>query len=497
MLTQKLILGYLTQLVIRLIMLIAGIVVARIAGPTVIGIVAFGMSFVSVFSFIAEPGIGNAHIKLVSEDRNLGDCIKTFAILKTILIILFVLGVLLYLFGGRLVFNIHFESPQYYYVILIWLATITINQFLYIQIDTFMALTQQAKQDIPSLMQTIITQALRIFVVVFYANAISLSLANLAGVIIIVPFYLYLFRNYPIGNFSKGLAKDYIRITKPFFLLFLTHTFINYFDKILLQYFSNSEQVGFYTAGFSIGILVQTIGFSAGLLFFPAFSAAFAKQDYEYINKTIDKFERFAYIFIMPVVFFLMFHSKFMIIFLLGDRFLPSANVLFVILIGAFFLIINQHYRNLLEGAGFIKEVAHVSLFSLIFFVVLNFICVAPAFLNLKATGSAIAWAANYLFCGLLYRIYVVKFVKKIAAWRNKRFWIYGIINFISFYCLFIFLNVDQNITLKIIFPFVYFIATYLTLTIMGLVQKEDIRMAVKIFDIKSIKNYIKGEISR
>jgi len=497
MLTQKLILGYLTQLVIRLIMLIAGIVVARIAGPTVIGIVAFGMSFVSMFTFVAEPGIGNAHIKLVSEGRNLGDCIKTFAILKTILIAIFALAVLLYLFLGRLIFNIHFEGPQYFYVILIWLATILIGQFLYIPIDTFMAFTQQAKQDIPNLIQTIITQGLRIFVVFIYVSAISLSLANLIGAIIVVPFYLYLFRSYPIGNFNKDLTKDYIRITKPFFMLFLTYTFINYFDKVLLQNFSGSEQVGYYTAGFSIGVLIQTIGFSAGLLFFPTFSSAIAKKDYEYINRTIDKFERFAYLFIMPVVFFLMFYSKFIIKFLLGNKFLPSANVLFIILIGAFFLIINQHYRNLLEGAGFIKEVAYLSLLSLIFFVGLNFICVAPGFLNLKATGSAIAWAANYLFCGILYRTYVAKFIQKVTAWRNKKFWIYGIVNFVVSCYLFRLVQFVRNSAFEVLFAFGYFVATYFALYLTGLLRKDDLVLVRKIFDIRAISNYIKGEIKQ
>lgn len=495
MLTQKLVLGYFSQLIIRLIMLGAGVVVARIAGPTVIGIVAFGMSFVSIFSFIAEPGIGNAHIKLVSQGRNIGDCIKTFGVLKTILIVIFTVVVFLYLLIGRLIFNFHLGESQYYYVILIWLVTTVITQFLYIPIDTFMALTQQAKQDIPNLIQTIVTQTLRILVVTLCASAVALSLANLIGTIIVIPLYFYLFRKYPIGKFNKVLAKDYIRLTKLFFMLFLTYTFINYFDKVLLQKFCGSEEVGYYTAGFSIGVVIQTIGFSAGLLFFPTFSSAIAKKDYDYINRTIDKFERFAYLFIMPVVFFLMFYSKVVIEFLLGNKFLASANVLFIILIGGFFSIINQHYRNLLEGAGFIKEVAFLNLLSLLFFISLNYICVSPQFLNLKAAGSALAWATNSFFCGIMYRSCVGRYVREIRGWRNMPLCFYGLINFITFYCTSKLLNIDTNFIAAIIFSIGYFLLTYFTLYISGLFRKEDVLAVLKLFNIKAIKEYVREEI--
>ena len=67
MLAQKLILSYSSKIVVQFFSIAASIVVARIAGPTVLGTVAFGLAYVSMFSFIADLGIGTAHIKLVSE----------------------------------------------------------------------------------------------------------------------------------------------------------------------------------------------------------------------------------------------------------------------------------------------------------------------------------------------------------------------------------------------------------------------------------------------
>ncbi|MBI4648426.1 MAG: hypothetical protein HY738_18040, partial [Bacteroidia bacterium] len=48
-----------------------GILVARFAGPTIIGTVAFGFAYVTVFGFI-NGLFGVSHIKLVSEGYDLG-----------------------------------------------------------------------------------------------------------------------------------------------------------------------------------------------------------------------------------------------------------------------------------------------------------------------------------------------------------------------------------------------------------------------------------------
>lgn len=89
MLAQKIIFNYFSQMFIQFIQIVCGIVVARIAGPTILGALAFGLSYASMFRFIADLGIGTAHIKLVSEGNDLGKCIKTFSVLKVFCTILF------------------------------------------------------------------------------------------------------------------------------------------------------------------------------------------------------------------------------------------------------------------------------------------------------------------------------------------------------------------------------------------------------------------------
>ena len=70
MLTQKLVLSYSSKIVVQLVQMATSLIVARLVGPTVLGTLAFGLAYVSMFSFIMDLGIGSAHIKLISEGQN-------------------------------------------------------------------------------------------------------------------------------------------------------------------------------------------------------------------------------------------------------------------------------------------------------------------------------------------------------------------------------------------------------------------------------------------
>ena len=65
------------------------VVIARLWGgfaPTAVGIIGFGMAFVGMFNVIADLGFSTAHVKRISEGKDLGECIGTYATIKILLI---------------------------------------------------------------------------------------------------------------------------------------------------------------------------------------------------------------------------------------------------------------------------------------------------------------------------------------------------------------------------------------------------------------------------
>ena len=100
----------------------------------------------------------------------------------------------------------------------------------------------------------------------------------LLPVIITIPLYLYLARDFSFGSFNKDLFKKYLKISTPVALILIINTLINTSDKVILQSFTNSKQLGYYTAAFTLGSFIKTIELSSGALLFPYFSKSIAKR---------------------------------------------------------------------------------------------------------------------------------------------------------------------------------------------------------------------------
>jgi O-antigen/teichoic acid export membrane protein len=496
MLAQKLIVSYSTKILIQFVQIVVSIVVARVAGPTVLGTVAFGIAFVSMFEFLASLGIGPAHIKLVSEGQDLGTCISTFSILKIINTFLFfgiVLGIFLV---QKYALHVQFESRVHEYVILISLITVTINQLFYIPYMTFAGKTEQAKQDIPEFLRIFIYQILRVIIVLLGYRAVALALGNLVATILIAPLVFYLFKDYPRASFDKKLALRYLKISLPMIVIGMTTKITTFLDKVMLQYLANSEQVGYYTAGYRIGSLVLMIANSVGMLFFPLFSKATAAGDFDYIKRTIEKFERFSFIFIMPGVIFLSIYSDVIIKVLLGSQYLPSISIMAIINIAMFLMVLNMPYGNVITGMGFFKLFSVLSIVYLLLFITLMYVLPNPNFFNLGSTGAATAILISSIFIGLLYRLYAKQKCPILELMKNAHYILFGIVNFICFSFVYTFAGKFYGMTFKLLFIPGYFGITYLILFSLGWLNKEDIGNFKKLLNLRKVGSYIKNEMS-
>lgn len=496
MLAQKLILGYSSRIISQVITMLVGIVVARLVGPTILGTVAFGMSFVSIFQFVADLGVGSAHIKLVSEGRNLATCISTFARIKYSLILAFasvVLGVVLVEF---FFFPSSFESREHFYVVLIWLCAVTVTQIAMIPLGTFAGLTEQAKQDVPVFLQTIVVQALRVAAVIVGLGAVGLSGAQLAGAVLLAIMYFWMYRSYPRGSFDLNLAKEYAKIALPIVVVSFCSTQMDFLDKVMLQWFSNSEQVGYYTAGYSLGGFLKTIGVTAGILFFPLFSSAVARNDIDFINRTISKFERFTLIFIMPAVILAMIYSGYIVRVLLGTRFVSSTAVLAVMVMGMFFFVLNMPYGNLILGMNRLRLGALLQIVNLGLFILLNAVILRNISPASKALGTAIAVTASTVALGYSFRLTISFLTKEIQVWRHEKFLVAGAVigsaaaiggNAIGIY---------SSVVSAIVFPISFLVLFYGVLLAMKWISVQDLQQIFRVVDIKNVYQYVRTEIS-
>ena len=492
MLTQKLALSYSSKIAVQVVQMVAMFIVARIVGPTVLGTLAFGLAFVSMFLFVADLGLGSAHIKLISEGQDEAKCIGTFALMKSILILIFAATVLGYYFIQKYILQIAFESKEHEYVILIYLLITTISQFFIIPRTTFAAKTEQAKRDIPSFAQITIYQVLRIVFALLGAAAIGLAFANLVSVILVIPLYLYLFKDYKVGKYDKDLAKMYFKISLPLLVVLIVQTVIYSTDRVILQYLTNSEEVGYYAAGFSIGQFIRLIESSVGLLFFPMFSALIAKAEYSTINNRINKYERFNVIFILPLVAVISVCSDLVVKLALGNKYLNTIPVLGFINVSMYVSVVTLPYTNLISGKGLFKQSAYIYLSSLIIYGVFAYVLVSPGIFNLKGVGIASTLIAVNIFLGVLFAIYSKRKMPEIKLFQSRIPIIYGIV--ISILFLVVYLNLNSltgHIITGASYLILYFGIGFLT----KMFTMEDIRMLLELLNSRKLLSYINSEM--
>ena len=123
MLKQKFILSYSSKIFVQFLSIAASIVVARVAGPTVMGTVAWALAYTQMLLFIADLGLGTAHIKMISEGKDEGKCIATFSLLKLGSITLYIFAFLGYYFVQKYIIGNEFESKIHEYVLFITLPS--------------------------------------------------------------------------------------------------------------------------------------------------------------------------------------------------------------------------------------------------------------------------------------------------------------------------------------------------------------------------------------
>jgi O-antigen/teichoic acid export membrane protein len=469
------------------------IVVARVAGASVLGTVSFGLAYVSMFVFIANLGLGSAHIKLVSEGRDEAACNGTFIRIQTLLVgvfFIFVLGLFLF---QKYIFRYQFESTVHEKVILITLVAVTLSRVIFIFKTSFMSKTQQAKQDIPAFIELLIFQSLRLMVVLLGYKALAIAFTRLVAVILILPVYFFLFRNVIVGKFDRKLAKQYFLISFPVMIMSFTDSFIKSADRVLLQYLTNSAELGYYVAGFKIGSFILMIGASVGLLFFPTFSKAIAEKNFDRINFIIRKYEKFSLAFVFPIAVILSIYSDLIVRVILGIEYLKTIPVLSIINISAFIYIFFTPYGNVLTGKGLFKLVAKIHLAYLVFFLFISFIFVSPVILNLGSTGLAVALLLSNLFLGCLFVLFNQIRIKKLVILTHWPLMVFGIV--CSIIALWIYQNFQLTLFEKIIFAAIYFVVYWGLGTLFRLISSQNWSMLLELVNVKKMVKYVKSEI--
>jgi len=497
MLKQKFIVQYGTMAITQIVGMVAGIIVARLAGPGVMGMVAYATSFVSLLGFI--NGIfGSAHIKLVSEGRDHNQCMGVYTRLQSLCIIIYFISVLSLFLIQKYVLHYPFESKELELIIFIALLTHTFELYGQYANVVFTANLQQAKANLPNFFKTIIFHIGRIIIVIFFVKNLALKLYSwhLILSILFIPIIHRLLKEYPIGKYNHNLAKEYLGYGKFIFAMVIIGSITQYSDKLMLAHFTNTTQLGYYSAAHSIGGLILLLASSVGLIFFPLFSGYISNGDWDSVNGKIYQYHEFIILFLFPLICLLAIIGGPVMLLILGTKYKPSIIPFQILIFASYLSVLGMPYGNIISGMGKFNYDVFINLICLVVFIISIFVFIAPMMLNLGAVGLA----ANQVVMNFTKNGLYLHFAKKlgqvhIKSNNNIRHIIiigWTILAFlISFY-----LKKFIEIWWLLMIP-IYFIPLYLILNITGFMKKEHWKLLLNILNVKKTLKYAFNEIKK
>jgi len=383
--------------------------IARYMGPGDYGIIGFAMGFVGLFALLSNLGFNSAHVKRISEGKDLGTCIGTFLVTKLGLVGLMASATVGAVFFWKFVIGRGFESSTHETAIFVILGYFILERISTIFQTTFTAETKIAKAHIPIFIATVTRTGAIIFVAVSGFGPIALAFAYVFGHIFLFSINLLLFRKYPVRKPSKEYFKEYSRFAIPLIAASVSAAIMTNIDKVLIQLFWTAEEVGYYFASFRICGFIVVAGASIGTLLFPTISNFHAKKDVTSIKNILHLSERYISMLTFPMVVGVIALAEPAVYILLSDSFYPAVTVFRVLPFFALLYALSIPYTSQFLGMGRPKLARNRILIMVFLNIFLNIILIPKdiqllgvKLFGLGATGAAIATVVSYSM-GLIY----------------------------------------------------------------------------------------------
>ena len=501
MIARKSALIIFTQLLNGLLGYIALKYIALYMQPWEYGVIGFAYGFVALFSVFGNLGFNVAHVKRISEGKDLGKCIGIFAVIKFFLAGFMASTVFISIAVWKYIIGRGFESSsheQAVYVMLAYFFLLTLSQIF---ISTFNARKETAKAQLPLLAYTFIRSSATIFVALKGLGVLALAYTYVAGELFHLTLAAFLFRGYSVDKPSFEYFKSYIKFAIPMSIAAVSSIIMTNIDKVFIQLFWSATQVGEYFAIFNLSRFIILFSSAVGALLLPTVSYYHSNNNLSEIKNLTLKAERYLSMITFPIVILLVALSYPVIHILLSDKYLPAIQVLHILPLFVLFEVLSGPYTQQLSGMNMPHFTRNRILIMMITNVILNTILVPRdiksiglKLAGLGAEGAAIATVVSYLV-GFIYIRMVSWRISKIKG--NPSVIIHafsGLLTGLTLYFLthyFLTIRWYHLIGVTIFGLAIYFMILY----VLKEFKKEDFNLFVDTLNIKKMFRYILEEL--
>ena len=449
MIGRKTMLGLANVAVGMLLGLAAQRVIALYWGAEYSGQVTFALGAVGLLFFLADMGMGYAHIKRVSEGRDPGDCFATFAVFKAVATLGFMLLVigLLWLYTVVLGRTIEDTTLPIIGVVLLYYMFKAVQE---VAQASFEARVEAARSQLTSLVDTTV----RVVATLVFGFGLAAVLhesgplhgvvdpehpfwswvrenpaevlagTQLLGTVVASAFGIWmLFRVFDWGRFRWDLLKDYWTFALPLFLVTAVASITANIDATALGLFMGATEAGIFGRVRVIAGVLSAVAPALGGVFFPTVSALAARGDTGEIERHMNLAVRYLSMLLLPPVLFTIFFADELILLILSAEFLPGALPMGALAAYYYIMAVAAPHAHLIGGVGKPRILAQLGITTAVTVVVLDVLLVPNDIksLGIRLPGLGMLGAAlGTLASGIIYYVMARRATRQIAGYHEQ-----------------------------------------------------------------------------
>ena len=395
---------------------LTSIIISRNFSTEGVGIYSLSNSILTICMIFSKLGFDIALIKYLSIDfsnKKYGDLSKK---LKTIIIISMAIALVLSIIialsakGISKVFNK--DNLEVLLRIMIWaIIPCTIIELI---AAAFKAIKHT---QIGLFFESVSVNAMRcifliLIVVVFKVNEIewvgySYIIAACIVVILVYLIWKKIWKKHT-KNSDYSVSDNYrfkpiLSTAFPLLLVNSTNYILSSTDILMIGYWLPASEVGIYNIAIKITMFSSMLLSAINAILGPNFAVLYKNNDMEKLKSLVKKSSRLMFLCAIVILVFLGILAK-PILLIWGEKFVVGVDVLYVSLVGQFFVLATGPLATLLMMCGFEKQHRNNTIICAVLNIVLNYFLIQKLGIVGAALASTISLAFKNLYC-----VYIVK----------------------------------------------------------------------------------------
>lgn len=396
------------------------------------GIFAFDIGFVGLFTFVNDLGYSTATLRNISSGEDLGESNATLLAIKLVLGGIFIAITVGSLLIWTLVLKRGFEYQAEFWVALELIPYYFFSSMIGFTGTYYTAKMSSARMSIPAMVEAILRNSTIIILAVLAFSRI-LPIGEGEMVYILPAIYsctygvyfaisVFLGRPWVISRPSRTLFRKLTKVALPLALSASIGVINANIDKVLIQFFWEAGATGAYYLNQRLIQVILNFSVAISVFFIPLMAKYAKKRDDQALGKSIEDYERFITLFMLPFIVITIFLSKY-ILNLFNGYYSEYSLLLPILSINALFYVSMQPFYAAIIALGKTKVIGEITITSLLLNIGLNLILVPSSIfgftgLSLGVVGAGVSTLAATIFSNVAYRIYINGEIK--LGFRNR-----------------------------------------------------------------------------